>query len=117
VADGLAVINAGSSSVKFAVYEATRQADCLLRGQIEGIGVSPRLRIFDSEGREVQSDAWSAAFDHEAATREILARVPALIPGRTVGGIGHRVVHGGMQYDRPVRVTRDVLSELSKLER
>ena len=117
MADCIAVINAGSSSVKFAIYEATGEADCSLRGQIEGIGVSPRLKIVDGAGRVVQEDAWpQPGFDHEAATREILARVPTLIPGKAVRGIGHRVVHGGMRFDRPVRVTREVLAELTELE-
>lgn len=117
MADGIAVINAGSSSVKFAIHEATRQAECLLRGQIDGIGVSPRLKILDAKGAVVAERAWSAAeLDHEAATREILARTPALLPDTRIVGVGHRVVHGGMHYDHPVRVTPGVLADLTKLE-
>ena len=113
----IAVINAGSSSVKFAVYGATSEAPISLRGQIDGIGVAPRLKIADARGDVVGNDAWPArGFDHAAAMREILARVRALMPGTVVVGIGHRVVHGGIHYDRPVRVTQDVLVELSKLE-
>ena len=41
----IAVINAGSSSVKFALYEASGEANVLFRGQVEGIGVAPHLRI------------------------------------------------------------------------
>ena len=44
----IAVINAGSSSVKFALYEASGEANVLFRGQVEGIGVAPHLRIADS---------------------------------------------------------------------
>src|SRR6516164_6942047 len=43
--DCIAVINAGSSSVKFALYAATGEADLLFRGQVEGLGVAPHLRI------------------------------------------------------------------------
>ena len=46
----IAVINAGSSSVKFALYEASGEADMLFRGQVEGIGVAPHLRIEDAHG-------------------------------------------------------------------
>lgn len=113
----LAVINAGSSSVKFAVYEAVQPAHCTLRGEIEGIGVAPRLKIADADDRVLQEHAWSAeGFDHATATHEILARVPALVSGKTICGVGHRVVHGGVHYERPVLVTEDVLDALSKLE-
>ena len=113
----IAVINAGSSSVKFAVYGATSEAPISLRGQIDGIGVAPRLKIVDARGNVIGSETWPAqGFDHAQAMHEILVRVRALIPGTAVVGIGHRVVHGGMHYDRPVRVTQEVLVELSKLE-
>jgi acetate kinase len=113
----IAVINAGSSSVKFAVYEATSEALISLRGQIDGIGVAPRLKIVDAQDKVIGEHAWPAqGFDYAAAMREIFARARGLLPDSTLVGIGHRVVHGGMRYGRPVRVTPDVLVELSKLE-
>ena len=45
----IAVINAGSSSVKFALYEADKNERCLFRGQVEGIGVKPRLKVADAD--------------------------------------------------------------------
>jgi acetate kinase len=117
VANSIAVINAGSSSIKFAIHAATSDADRSLGGQIEGIGVAPRLEIRDAQGNVIKTDAWPApGFDHQAAAREILAVVPPLIPGTAIIGVGHRVVHGGMHHDRPVRVTPDVLVDLSNLE-
>jgi acetate kinase len=117
VANSIAVINAGSSSIKFAIHAATSDADRSLGGQIEGIGLAPRLEIRDADGNVIKTDAWPAPnFDHQAAAREILAVVPPLIPGTAIIGVGHRVVHGGMHHDRPVRVTPDVLVDLSNLE-
>ena len=49
----IAVINAGSSSIKFALYDAAGDVDMLFRGQVEGIGVAPRLKISDAEGAVV----------------------------------------------------------------
>ena len=49
----IAVINAGSSSVKFALYDATRDVSLLFRGQVEGIGVAPHLNIRDAAGNVV----------------------------------------------------------------
>ena len=78
----IAVINAGSSSVKFAIYEATREDNCLFRGQIEGIGVAPRLTIADTKGAAVEDRNLSSdGFDHDAATREIIETGSALIKG------------------------------------
>ena len=112
----IAVINAGSSSVKFALYEASGEANVLFRGQVEGIGVAPHLRIADSHGRAVTEQNWPAeGFDHVTATRELLRAGTDLIEGRQVVGIGHRVVHGGMHYAKPIRLDHVVLASLSEL--
>ena len=61
----IAVINAGSSSVKFAVYEASGEANVLFRGQVEGIGIAPHLTIEDTDSRVVAEQNWPAdGFDH-----------------------------------------------------
>ena len=88
----------------------------LFRGQVEGIGVAPHLKISNAAGDVVTERSWPAAgFDHDAATRELLTIGRHLIAGAPVAGIGHRVVHGGMQYAAPVRVDRDVLAALAEL--
>src|SRR5215469_3264274 len=112
----IAVINAGSSSIKFALYEASNDADTLFRGQVEGIGVNPHLKVSDAHDRTLIERALPASgFDHAAATREILTTGATLVRGTPVVGIGHRVVHGGLKYAAPVRVNRDVLAELDRL--
>jgi acetate kinase len=112
----IAVINAGSSSVKFAIFKASRTADILFRGQIEGIGVAPRLTVKDAQGRMLAERTWPAdGFNHDAATREILTTGASLVSGTPVIGIGHRVVHGGIKFGAPIRLNDDVLAELSKL--
>jgi len=111
----IAVINAGSSSVKFAIYGVTEEIR-LFQGQIEGIGVAPHFTIADAKGSVVEDRRFpSEGFDHDAATREILAIGTTLLKGARVTGFGHRVVHGGVNYDRPVRITPDVLDDLMKL--
>jgi acetate kinase len=113
----IAVINAGSSSVKFALYVASSNADTLFSGQIEGIGVNPRLNVKDAKGGTLIERTWPAdGFNHDAATLEILTTARALVSGTPVEGIGHRVVHGGMKFDAPIRLDRDVLAELAELE-
>ena len=54
MSNSIAVINSGSSSVKFAIYEATGDERCLFRGQVEGIGVAPRIKISNDKGSVVE---------------------------------------------------------------
>ena len=80
-------------------------------------GVVPRLKIADDKGCVVEDQILAAeGFDHGAATREIIENGRALLKGGSVIGIGHRVVHGGLGYAAPVRVTETVLDDLAKLE-
>jgi acetate kinase len=114
----IAVINAGSSSIKFAICTEADDPDMLFRGQIQGLGVSPRLTVKDAAGRTLVEQVWPAeGFDHAAATREILDVGRRLAAGVPVKGVGHRIVHGGMKFDGPVRLDRDVLDDLARLER
>jgi acetate kinase len=117
MSNSIAVINAGSSSVKFAIYQATRDERYIFRGQVEGIGVAPRIRISNDRGSVVQDRTLRAqGFDHAAATREIIETGRTLLKEESVVAFGHRVVHGGLDYAAPVRVTEAVLDDLAKLE-
>ncbi len=84
--NSIAVINAGSSSIKFALYDAAKDERCLFRGQVEGIGVAPRLKVVGGDGLIVEQRDFGAAqgFDHDAAMREIVATGRALLSGEPV---------------------------------
>ena len=83
MSQSIAVINAGSSSIKFALYDAVREQTCLFRGQIGGIGVAPRLKVADPQGETVEERAFtSEGFDHDAAIREILSVGRKLLRGK-----------------------------------
>ena len=110
----IAVINAGSSSIKFALYEAGDSSLILFRGQMEQIGVSPRLHIRNADGDSV-ADRYLPGMDHRGATQEILKTIVALIHGARVLGVGHRVVHGGMDYATPTLIDDRVIAALSAL--
>ena len=114
MADCIAVINAGSSSIKFAVYALPGEA-LLFRGQIESIGLNPRLSVRNPSGATIAEQGWQAeGFDHRAATQEIVRAVNGLLGGSTIVAVGHRVVHGGMEYSAPSRVDAAVLAELER---
>jgi acetate kinase len=112
----VAVVNAGSSSVKFAIYQPKGGERLLYRGRIEGVGVAPKLKIADAEGAVVRERSWDAAeLDSRSATREALTSAAELVRGSAIGGVGHRVVHGGVAYASPVRIDAAVLEALAKL--
>jgi len=118
MADYALVLNAGSSSLKFCVYWRAGDLDWRLasRGQIDGIGVLPRIAAKDSEGQTL-IDCGVAAEVHDGySALECLARwLRSQYSPATVLGVGHRVVHGGPHFSAPVCVTSDVLIELRRL--
>ena len=102
----LDVLNAGSSSIKFAIYEPGSDLPLRFNGQIQAIGVAPRLKVADAAGRTLAERSWAAAeLDHPAAALQILHMCQELLREHRVTAIGHRVVHGGMQFAAPVKVT------------
>ncbi|HYJ51960.1 MAG TPA: acetate/propionate family kinase [Allosphingosinicella sp.] len=113
----VAVLNAGSSSIKFALYAEADDLPLLFRGQIEQIGVAPRLTAKDAAGNPVAEATWPVeGFDHRAATQVVLETARDLLAGAQVKGVGHRVVHGGTDFAEPVRIDAAALTALQKLE-
>jgi acetate kinase len=121
VPDAILVLNAGSSSIKFCVYDAAR-SDVLLRGQIQGIGTGDiaasappaRFDVRDGFGAPLISEACAPDLDHARAIGRLLDFLAARPDMRLVGA-GHRVVHGGARYAAPVRITRAVVADLTAL--
>ena len=112
----LGVLNAGSSSIKFAIYDPGNDLPLRFRGQIQDIGVAPRLKVADRAGRIVAERSWAAAeLDHAAATLQILHTCQELLGEQRVTAIGHRVVHGGTQFAAPVKITSDIVNALGAL--
>ncbi|KAA5609226.1 acetate/propionate family kinase [Rhodovastum atsumiense] len=112
----IAVLNAGSSSIKFAIYDAGADAPARFRGQIQSIGLKPELLVRDRDGNEVLRGSWPAdGFDHDAATQEILQAGQTLLRHEPVLAVGHRVVHGGLDHAAPVRVDPALIASLAKL--
>src|SRR5579863_8206827 len=116
--DAVLVVNAGSSSVKFQIFGLSERRDPsrLIKGQIDGIGTQPRLRAQARDGSLLaeRSYAPSEILDVAAAITaagEWLRQTQAV----DLIAVGHRVVHGGPDYDRPVLVDADVLARLERL--
>ena len=112
----IAVLNAGSSSIKFALYsEGVRQL-ATYRGQVEGIGNAPRLTVKDSGGNLIAEEEWpTGALNHQQATSAIFHHSAKLLDGTRVTAVGHRVVHGGTDFSAPTRVNDEIMHALRKL--
>ena len=73
MAECIAVLKAGSSSIKFALFEADGGERLLYRGQLENIGVSPRLSAEDASGKELLNNQWAPGeIDHRSGTKIIV---------------------------------------------
>src|SRR5262249_54618853 len=115
--DTILVVNAGSSSVKFQVFDADGGTELkrLIKGQMSGIGTRPRLQAEAADKTPLIDQSYAPE------------RVPDVATALAVAGtwlretqnlepiaVGHRVVHGGPQYNRPVVVDKTVLADLER---
>ena len=107
------VMNAGSSSLKFAAYTAKTDKP-VLKGKVSGIGRAPE---FSATG--AQADALGELTPdttHAEVVQRVLGWLTAHPEFGDVRAVGHRVVHGGREFSKPVLITDDVLAQLTELE-
>jgi acetate kinase len=118
MAKSVLVLNCGSSSVKFAVFDL--ESSGLIRrydGQIEAIGTAPRFVAEDADGIQVHEQEWDVpppGQAHSYALQQLGAWLDPLMPEDGLLGVGHRVVHGGMRYDAPLVIDEEVLAGLEE---
>jgi acetate kinase len=110
------VINAGSSSLKFAAYAADREPRLALKGQLSGIGQGEAtLAVADAGGHALDWGKADALGHHSDALKLLIARLEIAASPQEWLGAGHRVVHGGTRLSTPVRVDGAILKELASL--
>ncbi|HEY0798894.1 MAG TPA: acetate/propionate family kinase [Candidatus Baltobacteraceae bacterium] len=116
--DVVLTLNAGSSSIKFALFSARLAGAypaALLRGEVDGIGHVPELRARDAAGKTLVQRALSGAHTHEEILGQVLSWIDGAMPDVQLAAAGHRVVHGGMQFAAPVIVNTEVRAALEAL--
>jgi acetate kinase len=110
------VINAGSSSLKFATYAADREPRLEIRGQLSGIGQGEaKLSVADSGGHALDWGKADAMGHHGDALKLLIARLEIAARPQNWLGAGHRVVHGGTSFSEPALVTAETARELAAL--
>jgi acetate kinase len=108
------VINAGSSSIKFCVFAV--EGDGLrrgLQGQVAGLTTVPRFLARRGDAT-VADRSFTGPISHAAGLECVLDCVRTEIGATALAGVGHRVVHGGLEFMAPIRVDDAVLARLDR---
>lgn len=117
MADAIAVLNAGSSSIKFSLFAIDGDAlDLTHHGQVEGIHTAPHFIARNRDGAIEADEPWdlAQASGHAGALERLLGFIRAHLGRDRLIGVGHRVVHGGANHLEPARVDAALLAELER---
>jgi acetate kinase len=117
MSDAIAVINAGSSSIKFSLFVV--RGDVLeleVRGQIAGLYTEPAFVARSADDRVLAEKSWGSgvALGHEGALDHLIAYARDELGVHRLAGVGHRIVHGGLEFTQPVRLDDEVLRRLER---
>ncbi|MFD1882052.1 MULTISPECIES: acetate/propionate family kinase [Paracoccaceae] len=111
---GFLALNAGSSSLKVALFPALGD-DPLMTGQADRIGPQGTLKLKDADGNVLEREPGDLT-SHADALAVVIATVKRIFPDLRMVAVGHRVVHGGLDYSEPVLATEEVIAKLTELE-
>ncbi len=119
VSEAIVVVNAGSTSLKFAAYavDTTRSLPLLCRGEIESMESDPHFVVKNAAGKQLGVHEWGKgrAIDHKAALHFVVTWLEASLGDTKVIAAGHRIVLGGTLFEAPARIEGDVLAYLESL--
>jgi acetate kinase len=113
---GILTVNGGSSSIKFALFEAGGALRRMLAGKIERIGAPESVLIVKGASKEDTFSSNIEAPNHVRAVKVLMDWIEQRIPSGELLAVGHRVVHGGPKYGQPQRITPELIRELHQLE-
>ena len=112
---GILTVNGGSSSIKFALFEASGSLRRILTGRIEGVGLPQGgFAVHSADTGENFSRAVTVP-DHTAAVNLLMDWIEERFARSELAAVGHRVVHGGPKYWEPQRITAEMVESLHQL--
>ena len=121
MADALLTLNAGSSSIKFALFQHSSPipAQPELVGQIDGIGAKPHLKAKDKNGNTLDNADLPISSDadggqHRAALDHLVNWLHDHEAGWRIAAVGHRVVHGAESYSHPIKLNDAHIARLKE---
>ena len=115
---GLLVLNAGSSSIKFSLFSASlrpESGDVICEGACEGIGDHLHAKAKDTTGQALVEQQLDGDPTHERALSWLLDWLAQHFPDYPLAAAGHRIVHGGSLYSKPVELDAHVIADLERL--
>jgi acetate kinase len=119
VSEAIVVFNAGSTSLKFAAYDADGAGSLplLRRGRIDSLQDSPSFVVNNAAGKTLDTHTWSDGHtvDHKAAMQFVIAWLESSLGEMKVVAAGHRMVLGGARFECPVRIDAGILDYLDSL--
>jgi len=115
VSPRILTINGGSSSIKFAVFEAGDPLRRILEGGIERIGLPEAMFVVKGLNQTDNFSRLVTAPDHTVAVGILMDWIEERIRRGELTAVGHRVVHGGPKYSKPQQITAEMVDELRQL--
>jgi acetate kinase len=118
MADAILALNAGSSSIKFGLFEVGNgsRLSLMSKGGIEGVGGDPHFTATDAAGSKLEDRHWRGKdAEFGAMLGALLAWAERHVQPDALAAVGHRVVHGGRDLTAPVRLTAEILQQLDAL--
>ncbi len=117
--NSILVLNAGSSSLKFSVFDLLSNERLVQRviGQVEGIGTALHLKVKNGDGQSITNVHWQTTevANHAQALQQITHFLNSNGQQQRLIGVGHRVVHGGPDYSAPLLITAEVMDKLDTI--
>jgi len=116
VKDCILTVNGGSSSIKFALFEASASLQRILAGSIERIGLPEATFVVKGSQKADNFTRSVTAANHTEAVGVLMDWIEERIRRGELTAVGHRVVHGGPKYSEPQRITPEMVAELHELQ-
>lgn len=115
--NAILTVNAGSSSLKFALFDADGAGQCLARGSISDLAAAPHMLARDPANAVLIDQRWpdGIADPFGKAVDALLAFAESHLGGQSLAAAGHRIVHGGAAHVAPARITQILLDDLTAL--
>ena len=117
--DVILTLNSGSSSIKFALFEANSASQTpKVLGKIRGVGTQPEFSAVGEHGHPIQADGLAEIepdVSHDVLIEKLLDWIDCHDEGFRLVMAGHRVVHGGQTFSEPVEITPTVFTEMERL--
>lgn len=116
MSDAVLVLNSGSSSIKFGLFEIARAEPTLLcKGLLDEQEKAPRLHVTDAAGKQLYEKRRRGGENIDGLFTDIFAWIERHLSNHRLAAVGHRIVHGGPDFSEPIVVTNESVARLKAL--